>query len=226
MVDVVFRNDGILDKYIGDAIMAVFGAPLTTPRDADNAVKAAIEMTWALRQFNAQRAERGLQPIDIGVGLSSGHVIAGSIGSEKRLDYTVIGDCVNLAARLESATKYYGTKVLMSDQTLRQLQTPRPMREIDLLRVKGRQQPIAVFEPLEYLPDQARADLMSVLPEYKESIKLYRQQRWSEALELLDKVLAVRPEDRPSLLHRDRCLFYQTQPPEQPWDGVWNLTEK
>ena len=159
MVNVVLQNGGVLDKYIGDALMAVFGAPLVGQRDADNAVAAAIEMVRALKQFNENRVAHGDQPINVGVGISSGEVVAGSIGSSKRMDYTVIGDSVNLAARLEGANKFFGTSILVSGETLAQMKTALAWREIDLIRINGTNKLISTFEPLEYYPPAIGAAL-------------------------------------------------------------------
>ena len=137
MVDVVLRHGGILDKYIGDSVMALFGAPLPGATDADNAVTVGCEMRVALDAMNARRRRKKLPPIKIGVGISTGTVIAGSIGSSKRMEYTVIGDSVNLAARLESANKFYSTQVLVSEHTVRALKRDTPLREIDLHSGQG-----------------------------------------------------------------------------------------
>ena len=154
MVDVIFKHGGILDKYIGDAIMALFGAPLSSADDPDKAVAVACEMIVALRDLNANRAQRSLAAIEVGIGVSTGEVIAGSIGSNKRMEYTVIGDSVNLAARLESANKFYGTNILVSEHTVRDLKHETPLREIDLIRVKGKDEPIAVYEALGFHTDE------------------------------------------------------------------------
>ena len=150
MVDVIFKYGGILDKYIGDAIMALFGVPFNKAGDADNAIRVANEMILALGQLNERRKLQRKAMIDIRIGISTGEVIAGTIGSPRRLEYTVIGDSVNLASRLESANKFYNTRVLVSEDTVRDLGVPVAVREIDLIRVKGRDQPVAVFEPLDY----------------------------------------------------------------------------
>jgi adenylate cyclase len=130
MVDVIFDNGGILDKYIGDGLMALFGLPFPGEDDADKAVSVASGMISALRQLNWKRERKGLKHINIGVGVSSGEVIAGNIGSPKRMDYTVIGDCVNLASRLETANKHYGTRVLLCENTAKRLRNDWMLREI------------------------------------------------------------------------------------------------
>ncbi len=226
MVDVVLRHGGILDKYIGDAIMAVFGAPLVVPRDADNAVAAAIEMIRALDRFNRQRTSQGLDPIEVGIGISTGEVVAGSIGTTKRMDYTVIGESVNLAARLEGANKHYGTSVLVSDATISQLKSALTWREIDLMRLAGTNKPISVFEPLDCYPEAVRANLNRVRGAYQKGIRLYRQRQWSEAPSYFEQVLARCPNDTPSQLYINRCRYYLDEPPAEDWDGVWILDKQ
>lgn len=226
MVEVVLRYGGLLDKYIGDAIMAVFGAPIVGPQDADDGVAVAIEMMRQLKRFNERRLARGLQAIDIGIGLATGEVIAGSIGSEKRLDYTVIGDSVNLAARLESANKFYGTSVLISGTTVERMRTPRPMRELDMLRVKGKQKPVAIFEPLEGYAEADQQRLATLLPTFEEGMLLYRGRNWSRAIAAFEEVLRSMPGDPLSQLYVHRCQYYENAPPPEDWEGVWSLTEK
>jgi adenylate cyclase len=223
MVDVVLRHGGILDKYIGDAIMAVFGAPLVVPRDADNAVAASIEMVRALDRFNQQRASSGLEPIEVGIGISTGEVVAGSVGTTKRMDYTVIGESVNLAARLEGANKHYGTKVLVSDTTISQMKSALSWREIDLMRVTGTNKLVSVFEPLDCYPEEVRANLNRVRGAYQKGVRLYRQRQWNEAPFYFEQVLERCPDDTPSQLHINRCRYYLDQPPDEDWDGVWIL---
>jgi adenylate cyclase len=148
MVSIVMQHDGVVDKYIGDAIMAVFGAPVSRADDAKNAVRAAVRMRQALAHLNKRLAERGVAPLQTGIGLHTGEVVAGNIGSERRMEYTVIGDAVNLASRLESTTKELGVSVLISDVTYeltRDAVETRPLREIT---VKGRAQPVMTYEVL------------------------------------------------------------------------------
>ena len=223
MVDVVLRHGGILDKYIGDAIMAVFGAPLVVPRDADNAVAASIEMIRALDRFNRRRTSSGLEPIEVGIGISTGEVVAGSIGSTKRMDYTVIGESVNLAARLEGANKHYGTNVLVSGSTVSQMKSALSWREIDLMRLTGTNKLISVFEPLDCYPEAVRANLNRVRGAYQKGIQFYRQRQWNEAPNYFEQVLARCPNDTPSRLYINRCRYYLDEPPAEDWDGVWIL---
>jgi adenylate cyclase len=148
MVDIVFAHNGVLDKYIGDMIMAVFGSVLQSKDDASNAVLVGNRMMTGLHQLNARRAARGGEPIRIGVGISTGNVVAGNIGSMKRMEYTVIGDRVNLAERLEGANKFYGTSILICDATWAAVKDHEPTREIDLIRLRGRDKPAAIYEAL------------------------------------------------------------------------------
>jgi adenylate cyclase len=223
MVDVVFAHNGILDKYIGDMIMAVFGSVLATEEDADNAVTVGSRMMVALRDLNARRATVGHEPIRIGVGISSGHVVAGSIGSPKRLEYTVIGDRVNLAERLENANKYYGTSVLICETTAGRLKRPARLRELDLIRVRGRNMPVSIYEVLDYHTKESFPNLDVVVPAFKEGVAQYRQRRWERAAAYFSQALSACPGDRPSRLYLDRCEIYRTEPPGPEWDGVWTV---
>ncbi len=148
MVDVVIKEDGVVDKYIGDAIMAVFGAPVTKKDDALHAVRAAIGMRVALAHLNEKLVARGLKPLKTGIGVHTGEVVAGNIGSEKRMEYTVIGDTVNLASRLESSTKELGTPVLISDDTYQLVKDHIDARAVKEITVKGREKPVMTYEVL------------------------------------------------------------------------------
>ena len=180
MVDVIFEHGGTLDKFIGDAIMAVFGAPFTTPEDPDKAAHAAIEMMARLEAFNEKQVLRQRSKLDIGVGINTGAVVAGTIGSPKRMDYTVIGDQVNLAARIEAANKYFGTRILVSEYTAARFCETYSMREIDRVRVTGRQAPVALYEILEHQNRQGFEGVDQLVDAYREGLDHYRDRRWQE----------------------------------------------
>lgn len=226
MVDVIFEHHGILDKYIGDAIMALFGAPFPKPEDPDNALAAANDMLRTLREFNVRQRGAGLEELEIGVGLSTGDVIVGNIGSVKRMEYTVIGDAVNLASRLESANKFYGTRILLSDFTVAALKAPALLREVDLLRVKGKDRPVAVFEAVGWRAGENYAQLAAILELHDEGLHAYTARDWAKAEAAFGKLLAIDPKDGPAKIYRDRVRLYAKKPPPGDWDGVWVMAEK
>lgn len=224
MVDVIFANGGILDKYIGDAMMALFGAPFVHPEDASNAVKAANEMMLALASLNIRRVEKGAKPLDIGLGINTGDVIVGNIGSDKRLEYTAIGDAVNLASRLEGANKYYGTKILFSEYTMQQLPTPDLVREIDIIRVKGKDVPVCIYETLAWRANDA--NLREMLGAYASGREAYCERAWKDAGVFFAEALRYMPNDGPSKLYAERCSIFIDRPPPGDWDGVSELSSK
>lgn len=229
MVECISREGGILDKFIGDAIMAGFGIPQSTGDDEDRALRAALSMIDKLNGWNRERIENGKPPINIGVGLNSDGVISGNIGSKKRMDYTMIGDGVNLAARLESACKQYHSSILISEFTKAGLKGTYRMREADRVVVKGKTVPVNIYEVLEYHSNDTFPNLMEVLGHYQEGIKAYRAMQWSGAIDLFQKCLALAPEDYLPQLYINRCRFLQDNPPEVTdgqWDGVWVLDGK
>jgi adenylate cyclase len=226
MVEVVFTHGGMLDKYIGDAIMAVFGTALSNSADADNALAVGTEMVVELNRFNERRRESGQEPIDIGIGIATGEVLAGSLGSRRRLEYTVIGDNVNLAARLESANKHYGTTVLLSGSVADALKSRPPMRRLDLLQVKGKLQPTVVYEALGHHTPDTFPKLSSVIAAYEAGFDAYQRRDWTGALRRFGEALEFAPNDRPSRIFIDRCRYYRENPPPEDWNGVWIMDEK
>ena len=224
MVEVVSQHGGILDKYIGDAIMALFGVPFPKPGDAGNALTVANGMLRALAGLNEHRMARGEPRIDIGIGMATGEVIVGNIGSPTRMEYTVIGDSVNLASRLEGANKFYRTRILIDAATRASLDDPGLMREIDLLQVKGKDRPVAVYESLDYLAGSPGLDTM--LECFAQGLAAYRARGWDAAIAHFEAALAVRPDDEPSRIYIERCRQYRQTPPADDWTAVWVLTEK
>ncbi|MDP2132935.1 MAG: GAF domain-containing protein [Sulfuritalea sp.] len=226
MVDIVFAHDGVLDKYIGDMIMAVFGSVLQSADDASNAVMVGNKMMTGLHQLNRRRAARGGESIRIGVGISTGNVVAGNIGSLKRMEYTVIGDRVNLAERLEGANKFYGTSILICDATWAAVRHHAAAREIDLIRVRGRATPVAIYEALGHYSEDSFPHRAEVLEAFGTGLALYRQREWAAAERCFRTALAGHPEDGPSRIYLDRCRFYGKEAPPDDWDGVWTVHHK
>lgn len=224
MVDVIFLHGGILDKYMGDGIMALFGAPLVGPNDADNAVAAADDMMARLAELNVRRVATGQEALEIGIGFSTGPTVVGNIGSQRRLEYTVIGDTVNLASRLEGATKQYGAKIMLSEMTVRELKRPATIRELDLLRVRGKDRPLAAYESLGYRAHEPA--LTALLELYAAGLAAYRAQDFKSAGRAFKGALELYPDDRPSQVYLERCQLLARKPPGEGWDGVWTLTEK
>ena len=225
MVDVVYRHGGILHKYIGDAIMALFGVPFRQPEDPDHAITVANGMLTQLQAFNRRRAAAGKPGINIGVGIATGEVVVGNIGATSRMEYTAIGDSVNLASRLEGANKYYLTNILVDETTVRELRHPAVLREIDLLRVKGKDQPVAVYEVLDFRA-ATLPKLNDTIGRFHDGLVAYRGRDWRRAIGCFDAALTLRPDDGPSRVYIERCRHYLEIPPEDDWCGVWVLTEK
>ena len=226
MVDAIQNQGGMLDKFIGDAIMAVFGTPLAHDDDEDRAVRAAISMIRELGAYNEKRISDGKKLINIGIGLNTDTVVSGNIGSPKRMDYTVIGDGVNLASRLESACKQYGARILASEYTVRKLKGTYRNREVDRVVVKGKSQPVGVFEILDYHTEKTFPNMMAVLNSFKFGLNCYREGKWDQAIEAFTDALSLHPNDETSKMYVERCMHLKNFPPETDWDGVWVMQSK
>lgn len=226
MVDVIQREGGMLDKFIGDAMMAGFGVPVSHEDDADRAVRAAIAMISELRRWNVQRAGEGRAAVDIGIGLNTGAVVSGNIGSKKRMDYTMIGDGVNLASRLESACKQYGAHILVSESTYRQLRGTYRAREIDLVVVKGKTQPVAVYEILDYHTEESYPRVSDAVGRFRDGLAKYRRRQFGPARALFEEVLGINPDDKAAQMYAERCDLLAANPPAADWLGVWVMDSK
>jgi adenylate cyclase len=225
MYEQIVNNSGMLDKYIGDAMMSVFGVPFSTNRDADNAVQTAIDMIKELDIFNKKRVESGDEPIRIGIGINTGEVVSGNIGSDKRMDYTVIGDGVNLAARLEGSTKLYKVSILISESTKDSLHDRYLLRELDWIRVKGKDEPIAIFEVVNAYEYGKIRTITENLEKFKEALGYYRKQEWEKGADIFLQ-LVYNAQDPVSALFLERCRYFQDNPPDTNWDGVWVMRTK
>jgi adenylate cyclase len=226
MVDIVFAHDGVLDKYMGDMIMAVFGSVLQNVDDANNAVEVGNNMMAGLRVLNGRLVARGREPIRIGVGISTGDVVAGNIGSPKRLEYTVIGNRVNIAHRLEDANKFYGTSVLICNQTYQRMKDRSRVREIDLIRVRGMEVPVAIYEVIGHHTEESFPHRETAMEAFNEGLSRYRRRDWAAAARCFRDVLAANPKDGPSRIYAERCEIFRATPPAPDWDGVWTVQSK
>lgn len=220
MTEVITKNQGTVDKFIGDAIMAYWNAPLEVKNHADCAVQSAIEQMKALKKLNEKLQIDGLPSIDIGIGINSGQAVVGEMGSLGRSDYTIIGDNVNLGARLEGLNKIYGTNIIISEFTKKRLQKDYDMRELDKVRVKGKNRPVLIYE---ILMDKQHNDIS--LKKYNEAISFYKDADFSKALVLFDELLKEEPLSKLYALYVKRCKAYIENPPEK-FDGVFTLTTK
>ena len=225
MVDCIQSEGGMLDKFIGDAIMAAFGLPTPESDDPDRAVRTAIAMIRSLQEWNSVRAADGKPAIDMGIGVNTGAVVAGNIGSPKRMDFTMIGDGVNLAARLESACKQYDARILISDFTHQQLKGVYRTREVDRVVVKGKTEPVAIHEVLDYHTNETFPNLMDVVNDFRDGVDNYRRGAWDAAIGSFQRCLHAHPGDSLSAIYIDRCEQLRTHPPET-WDGIWVMTSK
>ncbi len=226
MVECISQQGGMLDKFIGDAIMAVFGLPVPSEDDEDRALRAAIAMIRSLWEWNSEREQRGEPTLDMGIGLNTDAVVAGNIGSPKRMDYTIIGDGVNLASRLEGACKHYGARILLSELTHGKLKGVYRLREVDRVIVKGKTKPVAVFECLDYHDADSFPNLMETVGAFNEGLARYRDADFAGAGEWFERALKANPGDRVAARYRDQSGALLESPPPADWDGTSVLTEK
>ncbi len=228
MVEAVFKYKGTLDKYIGDAIMAVYGSPLMLKEHAWMAVQTSIEMRSRLQDFNARRYADHKPRINIGVGINSDTVISGNIGSSKRMEFTAIGDGVNLGSRLESVSKQYGCDIIMSHNTYLPCKDLVWARELDYIRVKGRNEPVAIYELVGLRSDAISSQAEQIIEHYHQGRQYYLNRQFTFAGAEFTKVLNLNPKDQAAILHMRRCQHWLQQPPsDADWDdGVWTFTDK
>lgn len=213
MTLIVLEEKGTLDKYIGDAIMAIYNAPLDVAGHAEHACRSALKMMLKLKELNQSFIERGIQAIDIGIGINTGDAVVGNMGAAMRFDYTAIGDNVNLASRLEGLNKIYGTHIIVSEYTRQSAGSDLPFREIDLVTVKGKRHPVPIYELM--IDDDGE-----VRSAFADALSLYRNREFAAALQMFVDLCATR-KDPVSGLFVERCREFIAAPPPEEWDGVY-----
>jgi len=222
MVNIIMEKNGIVDKYIGDAIMAMFGAPISHGNDSLSSVQVALKMMDALKEFNATQINLGAPEFKIGVGINYGIVTVGNIGCDKKMNYTVIGDAVNLASRLEGLTKIYKEPVLFAESVYENVKNDILCRMIDKVAVKGKNQGVPIYTARVSLSK----DEEEVWNYHNEAVFLYYERQFNEALNYFEKALIISPLDPVINRFKERCSIYIKNPPPDNWNGVEIMTEK
>jgi adenylate cyclase len=224
MTKVIHKHRGTIDKYMGDAIMAFWGAPLSDPLHARHALLAAMEMVAQLHALEDHFKAKGWPPIKIGVGLNTGEMTVGNMGSEFRLAYTVMGDAVNLGSRLEGLTKEYGVHIIVSEFT-RAAVPDFAYRELDCVRVKGKDRPVKIYEPLGLAVELSPADLQEQA-QYAQALQLYQAQNWLLASDEFARLQRQYPESKLYPLYARRAVQFNQNPPGADWDGSYTFLTK
>ena len=224
MTDIVFKYEGTLDKYMGDALMAIYGAPLDQHDHPRRACHSAIEMMEGLKKLNEKWIREGKTPLDIGIGINTGMMMVGNMGSEQLFDYTVLGDAVNLSSRLEGANKTYQTNILISEFTYERVKQDFTCMELDSVRVKGKRLPVKIYQ-LVGERDLAEAQ-KEAIEYFHRGLELYKKQQWDEAIALFQNVTAIDPGIRAAGLYIQRSLELKISPPPPDWDGVFTMKTK
>ncbi len=223
MVQVIEQHDGTIDKFIGDGIMAYWGAPLAQPDHARLAIDCIKAINERMKELRAQWQAEGLEPFTIRGGIQSGEVVAGNVGlAGKKMEYTVIGDTVNQAARLEGTAKFYGVAYLVGEVAYQKSREFCHYREVDKIRVVGKHLPVTIYEPLDGL---SRLDVKQA-EQFGAALALYRAREWEKARAGFRELLGIVPEDNPSKIYTERCEYFMHKPPAAEWDGVFNRAEK
>ncbi len=224
MTRVIHHRRGTIDKYMGDAIMAFWGAPVEDQSHARNAVMAGLEMKKTLADLEPEFRARGWPPLKIGIGVNTGRMSVGNMGSEVRVAYTVMGDAVNLASRLEGLTKKYGVTMIVGEATRAALHDM-VFRELDRVRVKGKDAPVTIYEPLG-AHDEVPKEVLDRLKLFQQALKFYRAQDWDKAELQLLNLQRMAPDDALLATYLDRISHLRARPPISPWDGVFDFDSK
>jgi len=223
MTEIIFKNKGTLDKYMGDAIMAFFGAPIKYSNHPEMACLTALESVEKLKELQAEFQKEGLPHIDIGIGLNTAAVSVGNMGSDIVRNYTVMGDGVNLASRLEGINKEYGTRIIMSEYTYQEVKNLFTCREVDKVRVKGKREPVTIYELISRSNNPCP---LSNLELFSQGLGYYHQKDFKMALQKFQLFLELNPNDYLTKLYMQRTNDYISSPPPADWDGVHEMKTK
>lgn len=226
MTEQIFAYQGTLKEYVGDELMAIFGAPIEQENHAERACAAALAMVEHREALSAEWATLGRPRLMARTGINSGLMLVGNLGSQYRFAYGVLGDHVNLGSRLEGLNKSYGTKILIGENTAQMVEKSFLLREIDMVQVVGRVQAVRIYELLAKAGTPLPVQQEKAFSYYAAGLEAYRARCWDEALKLFNESLALWPEDGPSRTMMDRCRMYQKTPPPEDWDGVYEATQK
>jgi len=225
MSDIVMKYDGTVDKFEGDAVMAFYGAPYHFPDHAAKACLAAIEMQERLVDMRAAWQKQNKDQLFVRIGMNTGDVVVGNMGSKTRMDYTVMGDAVNLAARLEGVNKTYGTGIIVSEFTYREAKDSIEVRHLDRIRVKGKEEPITIYE-LVGRAGRLADPVRELLACFDDGLRLFNERNWKQARQRFRDGLRINPDDGPCRVYADRCAEFMVKPPSRNWDGVYRFTTK
>jgi len=226
MTERIFANEGTLKEYVGDELMAIFGAPVEQADHARRACAAALDMKAHREALTREWASRGRPPLGARTGVNTGVMLVGNIGSRYRFSYGVLGDNVNLGSRLEGLNKEYGTEILIGDSTAALVTDAFRLREVDRVRVVGKKKPVGVFELVAAIDAALPTSDLDALAEYALALEAYRSQRWSDSVRLFEGVISKRGGDGPSVTMLARCRAFMQGPPGEDWDGVYEATRK
>ena len=227
MSDVVLEEKGTIDKYVGDAIVAFFGAPLDLPDHALRACVSAIKMRKIEQEMNKEILENNLSPIPLHtrIGVNTGNMVAGNMGTVNKMNYTIMGNAVNLSARLESVNKQYGTWILASETTVRETGDALLYRKLDRVRVVGINEPVRLCELID-MADLASDMDKKFVAVFHQALAFFETRKWKSAVDGFKEALSIRPNDTGSIIYLDRLKQFSVSLPDESWDGVYNLTSK
>jgi adenylate cyclase len=231
MTEIIFETKGTLDKFEGDAIMAFWNAPIEDPQHHFNSVLCALRMKKKVDELKEEWKSIIGQNLKIRIGINSGEMIVGNMGGKKKFDYTVMGDNVNLASRLESINKIYGTDIIISENVYNKISDKVIAREIDLILVKGKTIPVRIYELIDLkdgllFSSNAHKELLKLIEYFEEGLNLYRERMFNRAIEEFEKVLLINPDDFPARVFIDRCFEFLNSPPPDDWNGVFESKVK